>query len=75
MQISIARGCLEAFDVYITIYDLASFPLVWKRLEADRSELGPFLRRCTFLIRFHPKSPDVPAVRDRDVQVTLRPSP
>lgn len=72
MQISIARGCLDAFDVYITIYDLASFPLVWKRLEADRSELGPFLRRCTFLIRFHPKTPDAPAVRDRDVQVTLR---
>jgi hypothetical protein len=75
MQISIAQGCLDAFDVYITIYDLASFPLVWKRLEVERSELGPFSQRCTFLIRFHPKTADAPAVTDHDVQVTFRTAP
>jgi hypothetical protein len=74
LRVSIAKDCLDAYDVYVTVYDLASFPLFWERLDGGRCEQTPFGQRCTFLIRLHPKSPDAPAITEGDVQVTVSPA-
>jgi hypothetical protein len=53
LRVELTSCLLDACDVYITFYDIASFPLRWQRIESSTNQWAPLGRRCTYLIRFH----------------------
>jgi hypothetical protein len=56
LQVQTTDSLRQDWDVYVTVYGLASFPLAWQTIDTLDCRLGPFGRRCTYLIRLHPRS-------------------
>jgi hypothetical protein len=56
LHVDLTDCLLETCDVYITFYDIASFPLRWQRLDASTNHWDPIGCRCTYLIRLHRRS-------------------
>lgn len=71
LQIEIADRVLDQWDAYITVYDLASFPLDWRRIASTDFQLDPFGCRCTFLVRLHRKSIGAPAPAEGDIRIAV----
>ncbi len=71
LNVRLTQRDLETRDVYVTVYDVASFPVAWQRIESMDCRLGPFQRRCTYLVRIHPRSATCESAHD-DVQVSVQ---
>ena len=56
-------------DVYITFYDLASFPLRWQRLTESHHQWEPLHQRCTYLMRLHRRTADEDEPNDTDLKI------
>ena len=74
LHLEIAQRVLDAWDAYITVYDIASFPLASQRIESTNCQLEPFGQCCTFLIRLHRQSTAAPSPAKDDVRVDVRPA-
>lgn len=48
---------LAAGDIYLTLYDRASFPVEWDRLVEPEHSTGPFDQDCMYLVRVIFQSP------------------
>jgi hypothetical protein len=73
LRVALAPAVLDACDAYVTVYDVGSFPVAWQEIESVGCRLGPFQRRCTFLIRLHRRLPAAPLPREDDVKLTIQP--
>jgi hypothetical protein len=73
LKIRVTQNCLDSYDAFLTVYDLASFPITWQPIVANEIELGPFQQRCTFLVRLHPRRAQARSIGEGDVTVTVRP--
>ncbi len=56
VRIDLEPAVLESHDVYLCVYDRASFPIHWEDVPAARHETRPFPTPGTWLLRIHPRS-------------------
>ncbi len=72
LHLEISQRVLDSWDAYITVYDIASFPVTWQRIESTDFQLEPFRQRCTFLIRLHRQSTTASVPRENEIRIELQ---
>ncbi len=58
LTLHLAQPLVEHFDLYLTTYNRASFPLFWEGVESDGYISQPMPTDGFYLIRIRPKSPN-----------------
>lgn len=58
LSLSLAPPLVEQFDVYLTVYNRASFPLFWHKIERETYRSDPTPVDGFYLFRVRPKTPE-----------------
>ncbi|MGB3515812.1 MAG: DUF6208 family protein, partial [Elainellaceae cyanobacterium] len=58
LSLQLASRLVQDFDVYLTVYNRASFPLFWAKVEAETYLSEPISADGFYLFRIRPKAPD-----------------
>ena len=69
LEIRVGQAARRSADVYVTVYNLASFPVASKTVGDECCRLGPLGGACTYLVRIHPRR-NVPRLPD-ELDVTV----
>ena len=69
LTVHLAPPLVQHFDVYLTTYNRASFPLFWDRVTADGYVSQVMPSDGFYLFRIRPKSPDHTTFLDEWFQV------
>jgi len=71
LSLQLAPSLVQQFDVYLTVYNRASFPLFWAKVEDETYLSEPIPMDGYYLFRIRPKTPDAGAFSQDWLQIRL----
>src|SRR5271169_1731834 len=72
-RLSIQAGplVLLSHDIYVTIYNRASFPVIWFQVTDGEFATPECTTKCVYLVRIHHKAPGSGVFRDEDLKISV----
>jgi Family of unknown function (DUF6208) len=71
VQVEVEAAVLETHDVFLTVYNRASFPVFWDQVTSPLPIMAPFAGPGHYLVRIHPRRPDAGLPDECAVRVTV----
>ena len=71
LEIELPRDILEKYQAYLTVYDRASLPLFWHKIESEKYITESIEQKGYYLIRMRQKKPGIENKHNIEQQITI----